>query len=215
VTITFPRSLPAFANMKTALFRLMQYVAVTPLRNGKMPATELGQAYWKGFFETRPLNRWEFGEFAACWDSMRGGVKTFKANDPMRPYPNAYRAGFGGLTRAGGGAFDGTADVTALTASTIALATLPAGFVVTAGDYVGLTEGSLIGLYRIIEAVTANGSGVATVTVEPKILSAFTAAAVANFEKPPAEFVIDHDSWDGMPSISAAPIKFEAWQKVQ
>jgi hypothetical protein len=87
---------------------------------------------------------------------MRGATRRFLAWDLGRPYPKAYlTTGFAGMTRAGGGSFDGTATswsetITADGDSQVTLHGLPAGFVLGQGDYIGFrwtaTETAVAGL---------------------------------------------------------------------
>lgn len=175
-------------NLQQSFFRLLRSVQTTPLRGGGAVSIDYAPSRWSTTIKSAAA--WDAGReiidpIRAFVDRLQGGVQRVYMWDWMRAYPRSYPDGFAALPRAGGGSFDGTANVTALTASTIALSTLPASFALKAGDMVGLVEGEKRGLYRIVEDVTANGSGVATVTVEPKVeLTLFTDAATANFDKP-------------------------------
>lgn len=152
----------------------------------------------------------------AWFNSLRGGIFNFLAHDPARPYPRNYPSGVSHLSRAGGGAFDGTATVTAVTATTIALSTLPANFVFMAGDYISLVKSGKYSLHQIMEAVTGNGSGVATVTVEPPVVTSVfaTPSLSANVALPLALFVPDPNSWQGDPNADRAACQFSAWARI-
>lgn len=178
-------SLPSGLTLEQTMFKLMRSVQTTPLRGGGSVSVDYAPARWTTTIRTPAgLNRTKADPVKA-FAAKLGRYRQVYMWDWLRPYPKTYPAGFGSLTRAGGGSFDGTANVTALTASTIALSTLPASFVVKAGDMIGLTEGSRRGLYTVVDDATANGSGVVTLNVEPAVESMlFTDAATANFDKP-------------------------------
>lgn len=179
-------SLPTGLVLVQPTFRLVRSVQTSALRGGGGLSVDYAPARWTTKIETpTALEREDVDPIRAFIDRLKGGVERVYMGDWLRRLPIAYRAGFTGLTRAGGGSFDGTADVTALTASTLSLATLPAGFAFGAGDMVGLVDGAYRSLHRVVTAATANGSGVVTVTVEPAIATTvFTTAATANFDSP-------------------------------
>jgi hypothetical protein len=141
----------------------------------------------------------------------------FLAYDPSQEYPALYPNGFGGLTRFGGGAFDGTANVTVLTPTTITVDTLPVGFTVSEGDLVELKQSTEVyGLFRSMSTYIANASGLTTITVEPtiKFPTIFTDAAVANFYRPSCVMIPIPESWSYTPEASSFPgASFEAIQK--
>lgn len=172
--------------LRQSLFKLVRSVQTTPLRGGGAVSVDYAPARWTATIRTEDgLERSATDPIRAFVDRLQGGVQRVYMWDWMREYPLSYPDGFTGLTYAGGGAFDGTADVASLTASTITLDNLPVAFALKAGDMVGLSEGAYRGLYRIVADATANGSGVVTLTVEPRIeLTLFSASAVANFAKP-------------------------------
>lgn len=182
MTLTMPTGLV----LVQSPLRLIRSVQTTPLRGGGALSVDYAPARWSTSLRTPShLDRDRVDPVRAFIDRLKGGVERVYMGDWLRKYPRTYPTGFAALTRAGGGSFDGTADVTSLTASTIALATLPASFALKAGDMIGLVEGDYRSLHRIVVDATANGSGIATVTVEPAVSTTiFTASAVANFSSP-------------------------------
>lgn len=179
-------SMPAGLVLVQTPLRLIRGVQTSPLRGGGALSVAYAPDRWTTKLETpAALEREQIDPIRAFLDRLQGGVARVYMGDWLRRHPVAYPNGLGGLTRAGGGSFDGTADVTALSAYTVSLATLPNGFALGAGDMVGLAEGEARSLHRIVEAATANSSGVVTLTVEPAIPTpVFTAAATANFSSP-------------------------------
>lgn len=218
MTITFPRPFPVVPRLfSDCNFDVMRYQAKNDLRGSVTQVIDVADARWSGEWTTTPCDRSAAQIWKAWKNSLRGGLNQFLGYDAERPFPKTYPTGFAGLVQAGGSTpFTGTAlDVTALTTTTIALALLPASFVFKVGDLIGLTEGAYVGLYEIQEDVTANGSGVATITVEPFVATnVFTAAAVGNLIKPPAIMILDHESWSAPRNIDQQPITFKAVQKL-
>ena len=207
-------------SFSSAVFDLKRYNSVNRLYGGQTTSREQAEPRWSCQFTTSNLNASEVRRWRAFWDRMRGGLRGFLAHDPLQALPLAYPGGFGGMTRAGGGAFDGTADVTSFPSlNHIALGTLPAGFSIASGDMIGLIESGRYGLYRILDAVVANGSGVATVLVEPRlglVTSRFTASAVANFLQPSCVMVPDPSSWSYVEeSTRPTPASFSGEQVVE
>lgn len=192
--IPFPYTL--FASVS---FNLGRYTSQNRLYGGVTQVREQAEARWMGTFTTVPLDPAEMRAWRAFWDSLRGGLRGFVAHDEAQPYPLAYPNGFGGLTRAGGGAFDGTATFAPVGGNqfSASLSGLPAGFALAAGDMLELRQNNETrGLYRILSAVTASGGGAAAVTVEPRINPAlFTGAALARFERPSCIMTPDPASW--------------------
>lgn len=188
MTLTYPQGLL----LAQSSFDLVRSVQTTALRGGGAVSIDYAPARWVATLKTPArLDRSSIDPIRALIQRLRGGLERIFMHDFLRAYPSAYPNGFAGLLKAGGGAFDGTADVTARNASTIALAGLPAAFSLHEGDMVGLVEGSTYGLFQLVGDTTADGSGVATVTVEPHIpLNVFTVAAVANFAKPACIMVL-------------------------
>lgn len=178
-----PFSLPS-SGIAGVTFDLEEYMAINDLFGGETDAHEVAPRRWKADYTTRHLRDADQRAWRAFKNKQRGGLLTFYAYDPEREYPSNYPSGFGGLTRAGGGAFDGTGTVTALTNYGFTIATLPASFVLKEGDLIGLVQSGYRGLYEISADVTANGSGVATVAVEPEVGSVFTTSATFNLYRP-------------------------------
>jgi hypothetical protein len=208
--VAFPEGL-----FTVASFDLKRYVAQNHLAGGKTQEKELAEPRWLGRFTTGKMTPARIRAWRAFWDDMEAG-RGFLAHDPAQAYPLAYPAGFGALARAGGGAFDGTGDVTALTATTIAIATLPAGFSLVRGDLVGLKQGDLYALHRIMAAAVANNAGEIALTVKPKVLTnVFTTAAIANFARPPCVMLPDRSSWSfAAQAGSRAPVSFAGIQRL-
>ena len=212
MAITFPRDLPAVLRVPGESFRLDRYMQVNRFRGGTEDVIEVAQPRWRIAWNLGTVDDATYQEIEAFLESLLGGAREFLAWRRNRPLPRMYRGGLDGLTRHGGGAFDGTATVTAISATGLTLATLPTGFAFKAGDMIGLVEDGRYGLHMAMEDVTAT-AGVASLTVEPKIMtSQFTTAAVANLDRPKAKFILQ--SWSGERAHERLPMTIEAYQRL-
>lgn len=213
MAITFPRALPD-VGILSSVFELQRAVNINGRRGGAVQVSERADPRWYAEVNFGLMERADYQAVRAWWMSMQGGLNDFLMHDPAHPRPIRYRTGFGGEVRHGGGAFDGTANVDALTATTITISNLPTGFELMDGDYVGLVEGDGRGLHMITEAATAS-AGVVTVTVEPAVkVNVFTAAATVNFEKPVARMMPLPGSDAFQFGIGPRPFSFKAIQRI-
>lgn len=199
---TFPRVWPSTIQFVESDFVPFRRQAAGVFGGGRDVVVDRGIPQWTATLKTRKLFTDEVGTVKALRASLRGAARFILLSDPWRPYPAAYMPqGWGSLTRAGGGAFDGTATLTTIANSGLAgigrdvitLGTLPASFKLINGDYVGLIQSGIYSLHQVLDVaqVTANGSGVATVWVEPEVPSQFTTSAVVNLLAPLGKFRID------------------------
>lgn len=201
---TFPIGYPT-SGFVEADFQIIRRQAAGMLGNGRDIVIDRGIPQWKAVMKTKPLFAKgpgvinEVGLWRGFRDSLRGGSRFFLGYDPFGSYPSAYMpAGWGSLTRAGGGAFTGTATLTSIANSglpgvgrdVVSIGTLPIALSLIAGDYLSLSQSGIVSLHRILDqsAVAANGSGVATVWVEPEIPANFTTSAAVNLLNASAKF---------------------------
>lgn len=170
MALTFPRAFPA-TRFSSVEFELVPMEVNNPVDGGEVMSVQVGPSRWRARYEVETLSDIEAGKWRAWLSSLRGAGRTFYGRDPRALYPLEYRAsGFGGLTRFGGGSFDGSCswsvngsrDVLTLGSSS----RLPASFRVRENDYLAFTwDTSKRSLHRILEDVTAV-NGVLSVTVE-------------------------------------------------
>lgn len=220
MAITYPRSLPSGYRLVSSKFELIHGTVSSVTKGGAVTSTEISDPFWKLEVTTPPLVHTEAAVWQAWWESLRGGGKSFLAHDMRRNWPIAYPNNTLPATRAGGGAFDGTAKLAAISAYEITIGAaggyLPASYQVKAGDKIGLVASGAYHVHRALEDVTANGSGVAVVPVSPFTYpTTFTTAlTTVNLVKPLAQFIPDPGSWSYTDGIDAQPIAFSARQKV-
>lgn len=179
-------------------FTLAFSTASTSIGSGlKFNVTETVSPVWRAEIETPIIDRKDatLGEWSAFIAKLRGGVNNFLAHDYFRSTPLAYTSATAPADIGAG--WDGTAGVSALTAAgSLTLSGLPANYVVSVGDRIGLEQTvssvARYGYHEVITGGTANGSGAVTVTVSPFIKTGyFTTSATARLWQPKARFVID------------------------
>lgn len=218
MAITYPRQFPTGLDcFVLGHFFLAPRDAVNETRGGAILSMEFADAHWEAVYETQPFKRVERAVWQAWWASLRSHFP-FLAYDPEKRFPLNYGKAVLELPRAGGGAFDGTALVTAATATTISLSLLPANFVVLVGDHISLAlSDGRRGLHQVLEQVTGSAGGAVTVTVEPRVRTAQVVggSTVANMVKPLCEMFIKPGTFAApMNLIERTPVSFEAVQRL-
>lgn len=206
MAITFPRTM-ILCGVRTIDFKIARYVSTNLLYGGKTQVREQAEPRWMATFSYAPMPRTEFQALQSWLDSLRGGLRDFYAFDPLKSLPVNYRSS--GLP----GGFGGTGTVSSVTVNGFTVSGLPSGFVLKAGDMVGLEEGAKRGLYRITEDAT--GASVA-LTVEPRVnTTLFSSAAVARVVRPVCVMTLDGESISDQRTAQIRnPITFSAIQKV-
>lgn len=170
-----------------------------PEASGRQGGVQAGWPLWTARYELDRSDPEAGDLWRAFLARLRGRIRRFYGRDITRPFPLAYRGGFAGLTRAGGGSFDGSAtswsqSIDSQGEARVILNGLPAGFVISVGDYIGWrwdAAGAGAGnmmrrtLARAVLPATANGSGQVEVTVEPPLNAALVpSGAIAHLDNP-------------------------------
>jgi hypothetical protein len=170
-----------------------------PEASGRQGGVQAGWPIWSARFEVDRIDPVSADMWQAFLDRLRGRLRRFYAYDPTRRFPSAYKFGFAGLLRAGGGAFDGSATswsqlITTDGDARVTLNGLPAGLVINVRDYIGWkwdAAGSPASTFdrrtmaRAVLPAVANSGGVAVVTVEPPVNTALVpGGAIAHLDNP-------------------------------
>lgn len=171
-----------------------------PEASGRQGGVQAGFPLWSARYEFERSDPDSADLWQAFFDRLRGRIRRFYAIDPTRRFPKAYRFGFTGLVRAGTStAFTGPAtswsqSIDADGNALLTLNGLPAGLQLGVGDLVGFRwdqSGAGTGnmrrrtMARAVLPATANGSGVAVVTVEPPLNTALVPSlAIAHLDSP-------------------------------
>jgi hypothetical protein len=196
--MAFPLSIPAAHKIAQISFDIVGEYSLDVARSGHSTAGRLAPAYWYARVQTTNMDAAQIGEWRGFLDSLDGSIYPFYLHDVFRKYPLAYAdAGFAGLTRYGGGAFDGTTDFGTVLAGrdgfTVGAVThLPVGFVVSVGDYVALSwmvsGAPRRSLHRVTEAAVGGVGGTAALKVKPRLIAQVPGSGDATFLKPPGIF---------------------------
>lgn len=177
-----------------AVFNLQRVDLQTGALDGRVFGLTAGQPLWTLKATIRDGDAEETDQWFAFLDGLRGVQRPFLAHDLTRPFPRAYPNGFDGLTRASGGAFDGTATSWSVNADrdVITLSGQPAGLPLSHRDGLMLrwaTGGEpRRSLHRVVTPAVANGAGVLAVAVEPSVPTLVPNAAIADLARPQAVF---------------------------
>lgn len=163
----------------------------TQRTDGRVNGVRAGWPLWHARFSfSQSMKRRKSDEWRAFVARLRGQQRPFFGADQDRPFPLAYPRGFAGLTRAGGGAFDGSAAGWSINedGDVITPTGLPAALQLQIGDY-GMFRWETGGeprrsLHRAVLDSTANGSGVLALTVEPPVPNLVPGDAVFDLARP-------------------------------
>lgn len=153
--------LPGFPGWTTD-FDLMWRQEQSRQANGRTIVKDLGSPLWRGGYVTRSLKPNLLDEWRAKLDALENGMQTFKGYPLSRCYPIAYPSGawptgdsFNGLTA--------TIYAVGVDNKSLRVDLLPAGFELRVGDMIQITRASdpvRYDLHRVMEAATADGSGI-------------------------------------------------------
>ena len=169
-----------------------------PEASGRQGGVQAGWPLWAVRYELDRSDPDSADLWQAFFDRLRGRIRRFYAIDPTRRFPKLYRFGFGGLNRAVGGAFDGSAlgwsqTILANGDARITLTGLPAGLEISAGDRIGFrwdAAGAAVAgsferrtMARAVLPATAGAGGVAQIIAEPPLnTSLVPAGAIAHLD---------------------------------
>jgi hypothetical protein len=211
MTIIYPRPFPTL-RFNNCDFALVRVDAVNRSLGGNIDAFELAEPYWSMNAATVNLSIADRGRWQA-WAASLKGSKTFYAFDPDKVYPAAYGPAVLNLIRYGGGAFDGTATLTATAPGTISLSDLPANFAHTWGDHVSIGMSGGGRSLHVIQADAAGGAGgTSTVAVEPPVIADADFTAAVQLVRPTCIMKLVPGSFKAPGSGLAAPVSFQGVQ---
>lgn len=186
MAITYPRTeLHALAGLAECRFTLRDRQEVSRTAGGVTRVKALGPALWTAEFRSVPQTGAEARALLAWLDTLDSGAQTFTAYDVRHPYPASDPTG----------AHADTVQINGASGGEISLKGLPAGFVLTAGDWLSFAFGGGRALHRVAETVTANGSGVtASFAVRPVVRAGATVNTAVALKQPRAVWMMDPGS---------------------
>jgi hypothetical protein len=186
MSISFPlTTLFDVAQIADQSFQLQSRQELSRMASGITIAKDLGSALWSATFTTGQMSNDDALTLEAKLNSLDGSVQLFEAFDLRRTNPKAYPDGTG--------ANNGTLLSVNANNKALALSGLAAGQVISAGDYLSFDYGSSRALHQVVEAVTANGSGVTTqFEVRPHIRTGWTTSpsTTVKLKSPRGQFVL-------------------------
>lgn len=161
----------------------------SPTTGGRTGNVTAGFPRWEAEYGVGRAGELNSDAWRAFLDRLHGGKNLFFGRDVNRPYPRAHAGGFDGMTRAGGGAFDGSAGGWSLdgTRTVLSLTGLPAGLALNLADYGDFrwdTGGWKRSLHRFVTAAVANGSGALTVEVYPPVPTLVQGGTTFSLDRP-------------------------------
>jgi hypothetical protein len=192
----FPDTLSGVARVT---FDIERFDIAAPQASGRQGGVQVGFPLWVARIEFDRVDPQSADLWRAFLDRLRGRLRRFYCGDEARKRPVAHQYGMLDLARASGGAFDGSAAswsqaITADDDAQITLTDLPAGFQISAGDYIGFkwdAEGAPADSFerrtmvRASLPATADANGLAVVTAEPPLDTLLVPpAAIAHFDDP-------------------------------
>lgn len=196
----------------------VDFTPVSPVSANRMEGrrTEVqafGTPYWTAKFSTGTLLPAQSGLFDAFMMKADARGTTFLGYDVWRPRPIAMDTGapLSG-TKAGGGAFNGQVFFQSVSANTLYLGGLPAGFIFSPGDYIEVRKTDLIrSLHRIVEPTVADANGFAAVQIMFALdTQNFPSTCTGHLEKPACLMMIDPGSAQASKSLGSRETSFSA-----
>lgn len=179
-----------------------------PEASGRQGGVQAGWPLWMAVYDLDSSDPDSGDLWRSFKDRLRGRQRLFFGGDPTRSFPKSYANGFGGMLRAGGGAFPGSAlawaqNIDAAGDASLALTGLPAGFIMRPRDLVGFkwdAAGAAAASYgrrtmaRAVAPAVASAAGAITILIEPPIdTSLVPAGAIAHLDNPCCVMRIDPD----------------------
>lgn len=154
---SFPLAQSALADLlriRSVTWNLERYVEVSGIEEDDLEA-ELRSPRWLAEAESVPMEHAEANQLMARFYLLDGGQQAFYLHNPLVPFPQSDADG----------SIVGSSTVQIHTVGvdnkTLRLKGLPAGYVLTIGDYLAVTYAtSRRGFYIVCQTVTADGSGV-------------------------------------------------------
>lgn len=176
--------------------------------SGRTIAKDFGSALWLVSYRTLPLPNDDAGAFEAALDSLDGAIQTFEGCDLRRVMPREYPTG---------ACNDGALASVNANKKALALSGLAASQIVSAGDFLSFDYGTARALHRVVETVTANGSGAtAQFEVRPHIRPGYTISNAVKLKGPRGIFTLVPGSVSAAPSGALhTVISFQGMQYIQ
>lgn len=189
--LTFPLALSEFFDRcfaETVVFDLTENRRISETGGGEILTADLGPRLWEGRVVHYSRKHADSTVLSARLNTLREAGRTFMVYDQRRGFPVADP----------GAAILGVSSPTIGSLNTdgrrLTVTGLPAGYVLTEGDYLAFTYGvspTRFALHQIVTPVTANGSGVTPLfEVTPAIRPGAQVGTAVDLTKPACKAVI-------------------------
>lgn len=184
MALSFPLTdILSFLPIADQTFPLVSRQELSRQASGVTLAKELGSAIWAPTFSTDIVDNDDAVAYEAKLNSLDGAINPFTAGDMRRLYPRSHPTGVFGDT--------GILHSVNANNKALSISGLDAGFVLSIGDYLAFTYGSSRALHQVVEAVTANGSGLTTeFEVRPHIRPGWSLSAAITLKQPKGYFTL-------------------------
>lgn len=214
MALSFPLALPAFADklrIPSVEWKLQDNREFSGLGSGLIIAADLGPSLWTADLTTPPMRTNEAREVEALINAVIRANGSFYMHDPRKCVPAAdpYAAKLGAAN----------VQINTLpNAYSLSLKGLPAGYKLTAGDYLSFDYGvSPVrrAFHELSESVTANGSGVTPAfEVSPFIRPGAVVNTVVALKHPSLRCIIVPGSFKPSFGVPFTTISFSVVQKI-
>lgn len=216
MAITLPLSIATFANrlhIASVSWRLRDNQQYSGLGTGEILAVDLGPRLWEADVMCAPVRNADGMQIQALIESLDGAINGFYLYNPVTMFPQ----------------FDPTGSILGATVpqvntvgvnnKSISLKLLPAAYRVTQGDMLAFDYGispERRALHRVVETVTANGSGVtAAFEIRPHLRPGLVVNTPVTLIRPSAKVLIVPGSLDVQSGLVVTTIGFQAVQTLR
>jgi hypothetical protein len=218
MSISFPRSLSDLADLLSIAavqWGELRSETGSPVGSGEFLTHSLGPVLWTADVTSTPMPHAEAEQMRARIGALDGSSQAFYLFNPLMKYPQSDP----------GGANLGTATVTIdsinVNRKALKLAGLPAGYLLTIGDYFHVDYDSSPyrrALIQIAESATADGSGLTLeFEVRPHLRPGISAGASVSLIKPAAKVKVMPDTLaiEQAEDATMSRVRFSARQTLQ
>lgn len=179
---TFPLSVTAFADklgIEKVSWNIRDQREFSGMGSGQTLSAQMGPSLWQATVNLHKRYHEDMAEVEALVQMLIDRSETFYLYDPRKVYPK--------MDPTGSVLTGYTPKVYSSSPSQIILKDLPAGFVISTGDFMSFpyAGGGRIALHRAVETVTVDGTGMTPAfDVVPFIQAGLTAETVVSLIKP-------------------------------
>jgi hypothetical protein len=221
MSLSFPRAFIDLCTPVSGVTDLKRFQASAFDGDGGIGSVDLAPAVWRSQYNITARGREAIGQWRAWFSSLRGGMRSFQGI-PIRDGRKLYRwpltrpRGFDGLT-VSGSPWAGSGTLTAIGAGkdTITLGDMPNGLVLSPGDFLSFSDGTVNHLHMILEGGTVSSNSI-SLTVEPTIRQDVDAdvspAITCQFERPWCDMYIAGEVSESG-DMAVTTFSFTAYQK--